>query len=424
MGCVKTMKVVTVGLGYIGLPTSLMFAKHGANVVGVDISKRIVDFLNAGQVLIEEPFLQDYLTEALIKKNFKASINPECGDVFIVAVPTPNLPDEFGSCDLTYVKKAIESILPHLEAGNTIIIESTIAPRTTEDIIQPLIEKEGFRVGEDIYLVHCPERVLPGQIFSELIHNNRLIGGITEKCTEKGKEIYRLFVKGKLLGATASTAELSKLMENTYRDVNIALANELVQISAKLDIDALNVIEMANEHPRVNIHQPGPGVGGHCLAVDPYFIVAEAPEEARLICQAREINSNMPHFIVQKVIDIMEGNQGRSITVLGLAYKGNVDDTRESPSLRIVNQLISLTNYDIRTFDPYVANSDAYSLESALSNSDLALVLTDHDVFKEIPEKIIQTMNMPILFDTKNCVSKNSAFREHYSLGNLPAIGH
>ncbi|MBC1406188.1 nucleotide sugar dehydrogenase, partial [Listeria welshimeri] len=206
---------------------------------------------------------------------------------------------------------------------------------------------------------------LPGQILHELVHNNRIIGGVTETCTEKGKEIYGLFVEGKLLGATASTAELSKLMENTYRDVNIALANELVQISDKLGIDALSVIEMANQHPRVNIHQPGPGVGGHCLAVDPYFIVAEAPKEARLIRQAREINSHMPHFIVRKVLDIMEENNGKTITVLGLAYKGNVDDMRESPSLQIVNQLKSLTDYDIRTFDPYVANSDAYSLESA-----------------------------------------------------------
>lgn len=417
------MKVVTVGLGYIGLPTSLMFAKHGAEVVGVDVSKRVVDFLNAGQVPIEEPFLQDYLTDALSKKNFKASLTPERGDVFIVAVPTPNAPDEFGSCDLTYVKQATEAILPHLERGNTIIIESTIAPRTTEDVIQPMIEKEGFLVGEDIYLVHCPERVLPGQILHELVHNNRIIGGVTETCTEKGKEIYGLFVEGKLLGATASTAELSKLMENTYRDVNIALANELVQISDKLGIDALSVIEMANQHPRVNIHQPGPGVGGHCLAVDPYFIVAEAPKEARLIRQAREINSHMPHFIVRKVLDIMEENNGKTITVLGLAYKGNVDDMRESPSLQIVNQLKSLTDYDIRTFDPYVANSDAYSLESALISSDLALVLTDHDVFKEIPAHMIRTMNTPVLFDTKNCVSKDAMFRTHYTLGNLSTVG-
>lgn len=422
MGSVKMMKVVTVGLGYIGLPTSLMFAKHGAEVVGVDVSERVVGFLNAGQVPIEEPGLPEYLTEALARKKFRASLKPERGDVFIIAVPTPNALDEFGSCDLTYVKQATEAILPCLETGNTVIIESTISPRTTEDIIQPLIEKEGFRVGEDIYLVHCPERVLPGQILHELVHNNRIIGGVTEKCTEKGKEIYGLFVKGELLGAAASTAELSKLMENTYRDVNIALANELVQISSKLGIDALSVIEMANQHPRVNLHQPGPGVGGHCLAVDPYFIVAEAPEEAKLIYQARQINSHMPHFIVQKVLDIMEANQGETITILGLAYKGNVDDTRESPALQIVNQLKKATYYNIRTFDPYVANSDAYSLETALSNSDLAIVLTDHDIFKEIPESIINTMKTPILFDTKNCVLGCDAFHEHYTLGNISNI--
>ncbi|WP_088809674.1 MULTISPECIES: nucleotide sugar dehydrogenase [Listeria] len=414
------MKIVIIGLGYIGLPTALMFAKHGADVVGVDVSRRVVDFLNAGQVPIEEYGLAEYLTDALAKQKFKASLTAETGDVFIIAVPTPNVEDEFGSCDLTYVKQAMESILPHLKSGNTIIVESTISPRVTEDIIQPLIQKEGFVTGEDIFLAHCPERVLPGKILHELVYNNRIIGGVTEKCTEKVKEIYGLFVQGKLLSATASVAELSKLMENTYRDTNIALANELVQIGDELGIDALSVIELANQHPRVDIHQPGPGVGGHCLAVDPHFIIAEAPNEARLIRQARQINRNMPNFIFQKTLTIMEENNGKTITVLGLAYKGNIDDTRESPALQIVNQLQTLTAYDIRTFDPYVASSDTYSLESALLGSDLALVLTDHDAFKAMPDNIIHGMRTPILFDTKNCISRKNAFEQHFTLGHLP----
>ncbi|MBC1521343.1 nucleotide sugar dehydrogenase [Listeria aquatica] len=416
------MKVVTIGLGYIGLPTSLMFARHGAEVVGVDISKRVVGFLNAGHVLIEEPGLEAYLTEALLQQKFKASLIPEEGDVFIIAVPTPNLSDKYGSCDLTYVKKAIESILPYLKKGNTVIIESTIAPCTTEDIIQPLIEKVGFQIGEDIFLVHCPERVLPGKILHELVNNNRIIGGVTEKCTQKGIEIYGLFVKGKSLGASASAAELAKLMENTYRDVNIALANELVLISEKLGIDALSVIQLANEHPRVDIHQPGPGVGGHCLAVDPYFIIAKAPERAQLIHQARKINSQMPGFIVNQVQEIMEENKGTKVTVLGLTYKGNVDDIRESPSLQIINELERSTSYQIVIFDPYVAEVGTSSIEEALVNSDLALVLTDHDEFKEISEKQIRNMKTPILFDTKNCVKTLNQFEKEYSLGRLPSV--
>ncbi len=412
------LKITTIGLGYIGLPTSLMFAKHGADVVGVDISERTVDFLNSGNVPIEEPGLEAYLNKALSAHKFKASLTPEAGDVFIIAVPTPNVAGEFG-CDLTYVKKAVNGILPLLEKGNIVIIESTISPRTTEDVIKPFIEKEGFQVGEDIFLVHCPERVLPGNILYELVYNNRIIGGVTEKCTAKGKEVYGTFVKGELLGTAASVAELSKLMENTYRDVNIALANELVQIGARLDIDALSVIEMANKHPRVNIHQPGPGVGGHCLAVDPYFIAAEVPEEAKLILRARQINRQMPDFVIQKVLAIMAENQGETITILGLAYKGNVDDTRESPAIQIADKLKALTNYQIRTFDPFVASSSANSLESALDESDLALVLTDHDVFEKIPQKIIARMRTSILFDTKNCVKETDAFNKSYNLGNI-----
>ncbi|MHC5251299.1 nucleotide sugar dehydrogenase [Listeria kieliensis] len=413
------MKITTIGLGYIGLPTSLMFAKHGADVVGVDISKQTVNSLNSGNVPIEEPGLGAYLNEALLARKFKASLTPEAGDVFIIAVPTPNVADEFG-CDLTYVKQAVNGILPLLEQGNIVIIESTISPRTTEDVIKPLIEKEGFQVGEDIFLVHCPERVLPGNILYELVYNNRIIGGVTEECTEKGKEVYRTFVKGELLGTAANVAELSKLMENTYRDVNIALANELVQIGAKLDIDALSVIEMANKHPRVNLHQPGPGVGGHCLAVDPYFIAAEAPEESQLIRKAREINRHMPDFVVQKVLAIMARNQGQTITVLGLAYKGNVDDIRESPAIQIVDKLKATTDYQIRTFDPFVASSSsASSLEEALDESDLALVLTDHNLFKEIPQEIISDMRNSILFDTKNCVKETSGFKKSYNLGNI-----
>lgn len=413
------MKIVTIGLGYIGLPTALMFAKHGQDVLGVDISKPIVDQLNSGIVSIEEPGLEVLLSDALTKNKFKASLFLEKGDVFIVAVPTPNKQDQFGSCDLSYIAQALNAIVAVVQSGNTIIIESTVAPRTMEDFVQPFFEQAGFKVGEDIFLVHCPERVLPGQILYELVHNNRIIGGITENCTEKGKKIYETFVKGNLWISTASIAELSKLMENTYRDVNIALANELVQIGEKLNIDALEVIELANQHPRVNIHQPGPGVGGHCLAVDPYFVVASAPEETKLIQVARQINKQMPGFIVQKVQDIMEKNKGKTITVLGLAYKGNIGDVRESPAIKIVNQLRESTDYDIRTYDPHVKQADTKNLEEAFDKSDLALILCDHNEFKEFPHEVLNLMNQQVLFDTKNYYANNADFEHYYTLGTI-----
>lgn len=288
------MKVNVIGLGYIGLPTALTFANHGIEVVGVDVSETVVQSLQAGQAPIEEPDIDRYLAQALAKKTFKAQLVPEKADVFIIAVPTPNIADQFGSCDLSYVKAAMAAILPYLEQGNTVIVESTIQPRTMEDIVGPFFEKAGYTVGEELYLLHCPERVLPGKIFEELVMNNRIIGGMTSACTQQGKRIYQTFVKGNVLETSASIAELSKLMENTYRDLNIALANELVQIGDRLNIDALQVIALANQHPRVNIHQPGPGVGGHCLAVDPYFVVAAAPEDAKLIQLGRMINTEIP----------------------------------------------------------------------------------------------------------------------------------
>lgn len=415
------MKIVTIGLGYIGLPTALIFAKHGMDVLGVDISKDIIDQLNSGIVPIEEPGLEVLLSEVVAKNKFKASLTFEQGDVFIVAVPTPNNPDRFGSCDLSYVNQALNEMLPHVRSGNTIIVESTVAPRTMEDVVQPFFEKAGFKVGEDIFLVHCPERVLPGQILHELVYNNRIIGGITEKCTEKGQKIYGSFVKGNLLGAKASTAELSKLMENTYRDVNIALANELVQIGEKLNIDSLEVIDLANQHPRVNIHQPGPGVGGHCLAVDPYFIVASAPKETKLIQTARQINSQMPNFIVQKVQDIMKKNNGKIITVLGLAYKGNIGDIRESPAVQIVTQLEKLSDYEIRTYDPHVEQVEMKTLTEALHKSDLALILCDHDEFKKLSQEVRSMMNNSILFDTKNCYKNYADFKTYYTMGTISA---
>jgi UDP-N-acetyl-D-mannosaminuronic acid dehydrogenase len=414
------MKLCTIGLGYIGLPTSIMFAKYGVDVVGVDVNEKAIESLNNGQIHIEEPGLQEALEEVIAKGNFKAQMQPEKADTFIIAVPTPNNDDEHKSCDLTYVLSALENVIPYLEKGNVVIVESTIAPRTMDDSVKPRLEEAGFTIGEDIYLVHCPERVLPGQIMHELIYNNRIVGGVTEACTEKGAEVYATFVKGELIKTQAKTAEMSKLMENTFRDVNIALANELAKISNELGINALEVIEMANKHPRVNLHTPGPGVGGHCLAVDPYFIIAKAPETAKLINLSRQINNSMPEYVVDVAEKLLAKSNGKKITVFGLTYKGNVDDIRESPAMDIYKELKAKPNYEVVAYDPHVKMDFVeQDLEKALDNSDLVLVLSDHNEFKSLTDAAFAKMNTKQVFDTKNVVSECAEDINYMNYGNL-----
>ena len=413
------MKLTTIGLGYIGLPTSIMFSKYGAEVIGVDINQKAVDSLNNGQIHIEEPGLQEAYEEVLKNGKFKATTIPEKADCFIIAVPTPNNADQFKSCDITMVMNAVQSILPLIEKGNTIIIESTIAPRTMDDFVKPLVESKGFTIGEDIFLVHCPERVLPGQIMHELIYNNRIIGGVTPACIEAGKKIYGTFVKGEMIETDAKTAEMSKLMENTYRDVNIALANELAKICNTLDINALDVIEMANKHPRVNLHTPGPGVGGHCLAVDPYFIIAKDPINSQLIQNARSINNGMPHYVVNTVKDMLSKVEGNKITIFGLTYKGDVDDIRESPAFDIY-EMLKAERLEVVAYDPHV-NKDFIEkdLTKAVSESNLVLILSDHSEFKNISDDDLSGMKNKIIFDTKNVVKTNFNEVEYYNYGNL-----
>ena len=414
------MKITTMGLGYIGLPTSIIFAKYGANVVGVDVKKEAVDLLNGGRIHIEEPGLQEALEEVLEKGTFKASLQPEKSDTFIIAVPTPNKSDDYRSCDISFVMQALESIIPYLEKGNVIIVESTIAPRTMDDHVKPRLEREGYTIGEDIYLVHCPERVLPGQIMHEMVYNNRIVGGITEACTEKGAEVYASFVKGEIIKTEAKTAEMAKLMENTYRDVNIALANELAKVANELEINSLDVIEMANKHPRVNIHTPGPGVGGHCLAVDPYFIISKAPEQSKVISLAREVNNSMPQYVVDTVEKLLSKNNGKKVTIFGLTYKGNVDDIRESPAIEIYEILKEKTDYEVVAYDPHVLlDFVEKDIEKAVTDSDLILVLADHNEFKELTSDVFEKMNTPLVFDTKNVVKQVSTALTYINYGNL-----
>lgn len=277
-----------------------------------------------------------------------------------------------------------------------------------DDFVKPVIENLGFTIGEDICLVHCPERVLPGKILEELVHNNRIIGGVTKACIEAGKYVYRTFVQGEMIETDARTAEMSKLMENTYRDVNIALANELTKICNNLNINVLDVIEMANKHPRVNIHQPGPGVGGHCLAVDPYFIIAKDPENAKLIQTGREINNSMPAYVVDTTKQIIKALSGNKVTVFGLTYKGDVDDIRESPAFDIYELLNQEPDIEVCAYDPHVElDFVEHDMSHAVKDASLVLILSDHSEFKNLSDSHFDKMKHKVIFDTKNVVKSS-----------------
>ena len=409
------MKICIMGQGYIGLPTAALFTRNHCEVVGVDINEEMVNNLNKGIIHIEEPGISEIIKNAVEKKVYSASLTPQKADAFIITVPTPYIVENY-SCDLSYVVTACQNILPYLEKGNTVIIESTIAPMSTDDIIKPIFEEAGYTIGKDLFLAHCPERVLPGQILHELVNNNRIIGGVTPECAKKASEVYGQFVEGDLMLTEAKTAELSKCMENTFRDVNIALANELAKICAEIGVNALDVIEMANKHPRVNLHSPGPGVGGHCLAIDPYFIYATAPETAKIIKLARDTNNSMPEFVFENVEKII--NKGK-VAVLGVSYKGNTGDDRESPAYEIIAKLKN-ANYEIAVHDPHIANESFVSLDEATKNADLILILCDHNEFKELDYELIKkNMANPIVFDTKNIIKEIPQEIKLYNYGNL-----
>jgi len=403
--CVICMKICVVGLGYIGLPTSVMFASHGCEVVGVDTSEYIVNHLNEGKIVIEEPGLDQLAKECVSQGNLRASMKPETADAYIIAVPTPFQDDEAKSCDLTYVLEAVNAILPYVKKGDTVIVESTIAPLSMEDYVLPLFQNAGFQAGKDVYVAHCPERVLPGKIIEELQNNNRIIGGITPECAKHAAKVYQVFVKGEFILTEAKTAELSKCMENTFRDVNIALVNELAKVCNELNINCLDVIEMANKHPRVNLLQPGPGVGGHCLAIDPYFICAKAPETARLIKLARDINSSMPYYVVSHVERMVRHYDNPKIAVFGASYKGNIDDIRESPAIKIIKLLKQ--KYQVKLYDPHVHGIETVSIEEAVQDADLILVLVEHNEFKHLDHALLASMmRHPVLFDTRNMIEE------------------
>lgn len=374
--------IVVIGTGYVGLPAALMLAKAGHDVVGVDINENIVRAINEGVLLIKEEELQALLDDPAVKANLRAQSTPCEGDVFIIAVPTPVDPRK-KVADMRYVDEAVESLLPYLRPGNLIIIESTVPPLTCRERITPVIEaRTGLTVGEDVFLAHCPERILPGDIFHEIVYNDRIIGGINEKTRDLAANVYASFVKGNLYKTDDITAELVKLMENTYRDVNIALANEFAAVAETLGIDARQAIELANKHPRVDILSPGIGVGGHCIPIDPWFIKEVDPANSRLIFISRLINDEMPSRVAARIRRAVREVPVPRIVALGAAYKPNVDDPRESPAIKIV-ELLRDDGYDVAHYDPLIEGMEYPSLIEAARGADLLAILVPHRVILE-----------------------------------------
>jgi UDP-N-acetyl-D-mannosaminuronic acid dehydrogenase len=375
-------RIVVIGTGYVGLPAALMWAKSGLEVVGVDINENVVRAINDRTLLLNEAELNTLLNDPDVQKNLIARSTPCEGDVFVIAVPTP-VDSLKKVADLSYVESAVKSFIPFLRKGNLVILESTVPPMTCRRVIKPLIESlTSFKVPEDIQVSHCPERILPGDIFQEIINNDRLIGGMDEASTEATMDVYRAFVKGALLATNDLTAELSKLMENTYRDVNIALANEFSIICEDLGVDVKQVIGFANRHPRVKILSPGIGVGGHCIPVDPWFLKEIAPYNSRLITMARVVNDEMPHRVAAKIRKAVRHIGNARIVLLGATYKKNCEDMRESPATEIAH-LLEADGYDIQHFDPMVPSMGYPSLADALKGAHLGVVLVGHSSILE-----------------------------------------
>lgn len=422
-------KLCVIGLGYIGLPTAVMFANHGLKVHGMDVNEKAVGMIRNKELHIEENGLQERLNQAIDSGNLTVSTSPEEADVFIIAVPSPINDDK--TANLEFVRKATQSIVPFVKKGNLVILESTVPPRTVEDVMLPVLKETGLAFGEELYVSHSPERVIPGKVFEELVNNDRIVGGINEESSRLTVELYRTFVKGQIHVTNATTAEMVKVIENTYRDINIAFANELAKISEKINVDVWEAIKLANYHPRVNIHQPGPGVGGHCIAVDPWFLVELQPDLAKMIHLARNTNDGMPQHTAGRVQEIFkeQGIQQGRVAVLGLAFKANIDDMRESPSMDVLRHLEEL-NVDFTAFDPHIKENkhprQTQELSEAADHADMLLVLTDHTAFKEInPETIAGKMRSKIIFDAKNCLDRSkweSAGFAVYTLGDSKHI--
>jgi UDP-N-acetyl-D-mannosaminuronic acid dehydrogenase len=427
----KTLCVL--GLGYIGLPTASTFATHGLDVIGVDVNPYVVETLRNGGLHLHEPGLRTLVEAAFKSGHLRVSESPAEADAFIIAVPTPFFADRLGEyegriykmADLGAVKAAAQAIVPYLRKGNLVVLESTSPPGTTEKVVAPILERSGLKAGVDFYLAYSPERVLPGQILRELIENARVIGGITPESARAGRELYATFVKGEIVLTDATTAEMVKLMENTYRDVNIAIANEFARLAERLGVDVWEAIALANRHPRVKILSPGPGVGGHCISVDPWFLVEAAPDLAQLIHTARQVNDEQPRFVIQKVRQVLGELNGRHIAALGLAYKADVDDLRESPAIEVIHRL-QAEGAQVKAFEPFKPQAQVEgvnavpTLEEALEDADLILVLVRHTPFVRLqPQEIARTTKARLIVDTVNALDRGHWQAAGFSLFRL-----
>ena len=402
-----------VGLGYIGLPTALMLAKAGNDIVGTDYNKSLVETLNKGQVTFKEDGLPELFADA-VKNGIKFSTEYQKTDVYIVSVPTPYDADS-KKVDAKYVVSAVQSVLEVAPQGATVVIESTISPGTIDRYVRPVVQAAGKVIGKDINLVHAPERIIPGNMVYELEHNSRTIGADDVKIGEKIKDIYATFCKGEIVVTDIRTAEMTKVVENTFRDINIAFANELAKICRSDNMDVYEIIRIANKHPRVNILQPGPGVGGHCISVDPWFLVGDYPGLANIILAARKINDSMPEFVLERVNTIMEENGMTDVSRVGfygLTYKENVDDMRESPTLQMLDSMKKhLCGNSVKVYDPFitedVVKGQYHDLDKFLADVDFVVLLVGHDEIKENMDKL----SGKVILDTRKICDLPGTYR-------------
>ena len=405
-------KINVVGLGYIGLPTALMFASHGVEVVGTDYNAELVNTLNAGKTTFEEEGLSELFANALAGGiKFTTEYIPT--DVYIVSVPTPYDKDS-KKIDPKYVVSAVKSVMAVCPKGATVVVESTVSPGTIDRFVRPVIEENGFVIGRDINLVHAPERIIPGNMVYELEHNSRTIGADSKEIGEKIKALYASFCKGEIVVTDIRTAEMTKVVENTFRDINIAFANELAKICRSDNMDVYEIIRIANKHPRVNILQPGPGVGGHCISVDPWFLVGDYPGLANIILAARKINDSMPEFVLSRIREIMDENGISDVSrvgLYGLTYKEDVDDVRESPALQLLESMKNHLGGKIRAYDPFVekrlCDGQVFDFDEFLNEVDIVVVLTSHTHIKENASKLAGK----IVLDTRNIIPGEKVYK-------------
>lgn len=416
-------KMSILGLGYIGLPTAMLFASSGYDVAGYDKNETLVRSLNQGKLMIEEPGLEEKFKSVVESGHFKAYDTLQPSDIYIICVPTPINPDK--SADVTYVKAAAAQIAPLLKKADAVVLESTSPVGTTDGLIKNILEENtGLKAGADFYLGHSPERVLPGKILRELVENDRIVGGIDGRSAEKIESIYKSFVKGNIHKTDSRTAELAKLSENTFRDVNIALANELALFCEKQGIDVFELVGLVNNHPRVNLHTPGPGVGGHCIAVDPWFII-EKQDKSNILTAARHVNDAMPRHTYEKILSLLPKDGGK-VTILGCTYKNDVDDLRESPILKLADILLE-NNIEFSIYDPHVMNKEfkqkkylAGTLEDALKDSSLIVLGVNHSLFKDIDfAKYRPLLKNAVMFDTRSFYDKSALESAGYAYVKL-----